>query len=141
MSYMYIVHVILQEPYTFHFTDAYSVKYMKQRTMKYMIAIIYTDEILEMKDSRINYLFKEIGEQEYNALPYKKTDMIGEFVKNPGNFTFISVSKPYSLPILPNYKYCPEIKAHLYRNSNTRYTYPTMNTCCECGKKDSHSNN
>jgi len=137
---MYVVHVILEEPYTFHFTDAYSVKYMKQRTMTYMFAIIYTDEILELKDSRIHYLYKEIGEQEYKALLYKKIDMIEQFIKNPGNFTFMSVSKPYSLPILPNYEYCPKTKAHVYRNSTVRRIYPTMNTGCECGNKEVYSN-
>ena len=56
---MYIVHVILNEPYTFNFTDKYSLKYMKSRSMKYIIAIIYTDELLILRDSRYNYLFKE----------------------------------------------------------------------------------
>ena len=113
MAYMYIVHVILANPYTFHFTDAYSLKYMKQRTMKYYIAILYTDEILELKDSRFNYLFKEIGEYAYYTLRCKKIDMITEFIKKPENFTCISITNPYSLPMLPNYKYSPELKAHI----------------------------
>jgi len=122
MSYMYIVHVILNEPYTFHFTDTYSLKYMNQRTVYYSIAILYVDELLELNDSKYNPMYKEIGEIEYHALRCNKIDMRNAFMLNPSNFTCISISNPYSLPILPNYKYCPELKAHIYRNP----TYGTI---------------
>ena len=116
MSYMYIVHVILIEPYTFHFTDSYSLKYMKSRTLNYVIAILYVDETLELRDSQFNPMYKEIGEMEYNLMQCNKIDMRHAFMLNPDTFTCISISNPYSLPILPNYKYCPELKAHIYRN-------------------------
>ena len=138
MAYMYIVHVVLKEPFTFHFTDAYSLKFMKQRTMKYSVAIFYTDEILELKDSRFHYLFKEIDETEYVALQYNKIDIVSEFKTNPENFTFISITNPYSLPMLPNYTYCPDIKTYIYRNSTRRQVYPTINS--NDVKKEIYSN-
>jgi len=137
---MYIVHVILNEPYTFHFTDSYSLKYMKTRTMKYSIAIVYTDELLELKDSRYNYLFKEIGETAYNSLPYKKTDIINEFTKNPENFTFNSITNPYSLPMSPHYVYCPDIKTYVYRNTIRRDIYLRVHSVNLEHKLVNHSN-
>ena len=116
MSYMYIVHIVLNEPHTFWFTDSYSLKYMKSRKMNYSIAILYVDETLELKDSRFNPMYKEIGDTEYQSLRCNKIDMRHAFTLKPDNFTCISISNPYSLPILPNYKYCPELKAHIYRN-------------------------
>jgi len=110
--YMYTVHVILNEPYTFNFTDKYSLKYMKSRSVKYIIAIIYTDELLILRDSRYNYLFKEINENDYRCLKYNKTDMISEFNKNPNKFTFCSITNVYSLPVLPGYVYDPLSKIH-----------------------------
>jgi hypothetical protein len=109
---MYIVHVILNEPYTFNFTDKYSLKYMKSRSMKYNIAIMYTDELLILRDSRYNYLFKEINENDYHCLKCNKTDMIKEFNKNSNNFTFHSITNVYSLPVLPGYVYDPLLKIH-----------------------------
>ena len=115
MSYMYIVHVILNEPYTFNFTDSYSLKHMQSRTMKYSIAVIYANEMLELRDSRHNYMFKEISEKEYQSLNCKKHIMIDEFIKNPGEFNFCSITNAYSLPLLPGYKYNTEIKVWLLR--------------------------
>ncbi len=113
--YMYIVHVILNEPYTFNFTDSYSLKFSGQRTMKYSIAAIYTNEMLDLRDSRFNYMFKEIQESDYRALQCKKHDMISEFNKNPGEFNFCSITNIYSLPLLTGYKYNPELKLWMLR--------------------------
>jgi len=112
--YMYIVHVILNEAYTFNFTDKYSLKYMNSRSMKYNIAIIYTEELLILRNSRYNYLFKEINENDYHCLKCDKTDMITEFNKNPNKFTFRSITNLYSLPVLPGYIYDPLLK--IYKN-------------------------
>ena len=111
--YMYIVHVILNEPYTFNFTDSYSLKHMKSRTMKYSIAVIYTNELLELRDSRHNYMFKEISENDYRCLQCNKHDMIAEFNKNPCEFNFCSITNVYSLPLLSGYKYNPDLKLWL----------------------------
>ena len=111
--YMYIVHVILNEPYTFHFTDYYSLKHMRHRTMKYSTAVIYTNEFLELRASRFNYMFKEIRETDYIALKCKKIDMIEQFNKNPDDFTFCSITNIYHLPLIPGYKYVPELKVYI----------------------------
>ena len=103
--YMYIVHVILNEPYTFNFTDSYSLKFSGQRTMKYSIAAIYTNEMLDLCDSRFNYMFKEIQESDYRALQCKK----------PDEFNFCSITNIYSLPLLTGYKYNPELKLWMLR--------------------------
>jgi hypothetical protein len=112
---MFIVHVILNEPYTFNFTDSYSLKFSRQRTMKYSIAVIYTNEMLDLRDSRFNYMFKEIQENDYNELQCKKNDMISEFIKTPGEFNFCSITNVYSLPLLSGYKYNPELKVWVLR--------------------------
>jgi len=110
MAYMHIVHVILNEPYTFNFTDLYSQKYMKNRTVNYIIAVIYTNELLILKDSRYNYLFKEMNENDYRKLQCKKIDLIDEFTNRPNEFTFRSITNVYSLPLDSGYKYSPELK-------------------------------
>ena len=107
---MYIVHVILNEPFTFNFTDSYR---LKERTMKYSTAVIYTNDFLDLRDSRYNYMMKEMSETDYNSLKCKKTDIISEFNKNPSDFNFCSVTNVYSLPLLSGYRYNPELKLYV----------------------------
>ena len=116
--YMYIVHVILNEPYTFNFTDSYSLKHMQTRTMNYSIAVIYSNDMLDLRNSRHNYMFREINETEYQSLNCKKNNMIDEFIKNPGDFNFCSITNVYSLPLLEGYKYYPVLKLWVRRNHN-----------------------